>query len=355
MSLKNLIIPAAGKSSRFPGIKPKWLLTHPEGGIMVTKSLENIDLKTADRIYLGILRDHLDKFCSIDGIKSAFKKIGITDNLDIVILEGSTNSQPETVYEIIKARKISGEIFIKDVDSYFECNIPWGNSVATYDLNNMNLAHAKNKSYVTVGDNNLINNIVEKQVISSKFCVGGYGFKSVEKYIEYYNSFDSSSEFYISHIIFKMIFSGIAFSSFDVHNFIDWGTLHEWNRFKSTYLTLFVDIDGTLVENCSEFFSPKWGESGPLQENIDKINNLFDSGRSKVILTTSRKTESDQETRQQLDKLGVKYHQIIYDLYHAKRVIINDYAESNPYKSCDAINIRRNSSDLKFMIRDIKE
>ena len=115
-------------------------------------------------------------------------------------------------------------------------------------------------------------------------------------------------------------------------------------------MTYVFDIDGTICHSDGDY-----EDSKPLWRRIDKINNLFDSGRSKVILTTSRKTESDQETRQQLDKLGVKYHQIIYDLYHAKRVIINDYAESNPYKSCDAINIRRNSSDLKFMIRDIKE
>jgi hypothetical protein len=151
-----------------------------------------------------------------------------------------------------------------------------------------------------------------------------------------------------------MILSGIAFSSFGVDNFIDWGTLQEWNRFKSSYLTLFIDIDGTLVENCSEFFSPRWGHSGPLQDNIDKINSLFNSGSVKVILTTSRKSESDSETRDQLERLGIKYHQIIYDLYHAKRIIINDYADSNPYKSCDAINIRRNSSDLQSMLRDIK-
>ena len=33
-------------------------------------------------------------------------------------------------------------------------------------------------------------------------------------------------------------------------------------------------------------------------------------------------------------------------LNHSKRIIINDYANSNPYPSCDSINIKRNSDSL---------
>lgn len=349
---KNLIIPAAGRSTRFSGTRPKWLLTHPEGGLMVTKSLECIDFNTADKIYLAILKEHLDKFCSIAGIKKAFKKIGVTKKLEIVVLEEQTSSQPETVSKVIELKNIEGPVFIKDVDSYFECNIPWNNSVAVYDLNNMDLAHAKNKSYVTIDDNGIINNIVEKQVISSKFCVGGYGFSDSKDFMKFFNKFDSQKEFYISHIIFEMILCGKTFSAFSVDNFMDWGTLKEWNRFKSTYSTLFVDIDGTLVKNCSEFFKPLWGDSDPIKENIDKINQMYESGRTKVILTTSRSSKSNKQTRNQLERIGLKYHQIIYDLYHAKRIIINDYANSNPYKSCDSINIKRNSNNLAEMLSD---
>ena len=35
-----LIIPAAGKSSRYPNMKPKWLLSHPTGKLMIEKVLE---------------------------------------------------------------------------------------------------------------------------------------------------------------------------------------------------------------------------------------------------------------------------------------------------------------------------
>ena len=349
---KSLIIPAAGKSSRFKGTRPKWLLTHPEGGLMVTMSLKDVDFNSADRIYLAILKEHLDNFCSLEGIRSAFKKIGISEKLEIVVLEEETSSQPETVARVIEKKKITGSIFIKDVDSYFKCKIPWNDSVAIYDLNDMDLAHAKNKSYVTIDDNSVISNIVEKQVISSKFCVGGYGFSSSKDFMDVFSKFDSSKEFYISHIIFEMILEGKPFLSFPVADFMDWGTLKEWNRFKSSYSTLFVDIDGVLVYNSSEYFEPIWGESGPIQENIDKINEIYNTERTKIILTTSRNESFSSETEEQLKRVGLKYHQIIYGLYHAKRIIINDYARSNPYKSCDAINIRRNSQELAEMLGD---
>ena len=277
MTNKSLIIPAAGQSTRFAGTRPKWLLTHPEGGLMVTKSLECVDFDSADKIYLAILREHLDRFCSLDGIRSAFSTMGINDKLEIVILESQTSSQPETVAKVIEKKEISGSIFIKDVDSYFECNIPWNDAVAIYDLNDMDLAHARNKSYVTIDDNSVINNIVEKQVISSKFCVGGYGFSSAGDFMEVFSRFDPSKEFYISHIIFEMILEDRPFLAFPVLNFMDWGTIQEWNRFKSSYSTLFIDIDGVIVHNSSEYFKPTWGESGPIQENIDKINEIYDT------------------------------------------------------------------------------
>ena len=38
--------------------------------------------------------------------------------------------------------------------------------------------------------------------------------------------------------------------------YIDWGTQSEWMKYTSQYKTLFVDIDGTLIYNSGEYFSP---------------------------------------------------------------------------------------------------
>jgi hypothetical protein len=44
--MKNLIIPMAGKSSRFPNMKPKWMLTHPmKNRFMGIESILGLNLR----------------------------------------------------------------------------------------------------------------------------------------------------------------------------------------------------------------------------------------------------------------------------------------------------------------------
>ena len=50
-NLVTLILPAAGKSSRFPGMRPKWLLTHPNGNLMIVEAIKGINFTNIDSIY----------------------------------------------------------------------------------------------------------------------------------------------------------------------------------------------------------------------------------------------------------------------------------------------------------------
>ena len=97
---------------------------------------------------------------------------------------------------------ITGPIFIKDCDNYFLESRVSGNFVSTYDLNNMDLVRASNKSFVIVNDKGFLVNIVEKRVVSSEFNVGGYGFESASVFLHYYEKLSDHSDLYISHIIF---------------------------------------------------------------------------------------------------------------------------------------------------------
>ena len=36
---------------------------------------------------------------------------------------------------------------------------------------------------------------------------------------------------------------------------------------------------------------------------------------------------------------------------HGRRLIVNDFATTNPYRSCDAINIARNSNQLQAYLK----
>ena len=64
----NLILPVAGMSTRFPNVKPKWLLTHPNGNLMIAEAIKGLKLDLFDKIYLISTQQHLDKYNFIYGI-----------------------------------------------------------------------------------------------------------------------------------------------------------------------------------------------------------------------------------------------------------------------------------------------
>jgi hypothetical protein len=346
----NLIIPAAGQSSRFPKMRPKWMLTHPNGNLMLAEAIRGLDFPGLKKIYLTVLASHLQEFQCLDGIQRQFRQIGLADKLVVVALDQPTQSQPETVARAIEKEKIQGPICIKDSDNYFRLKVPSTNFVSVVDLNQVGFINPSNKSYADVNENHFVTNIVEKRVISNFFCSGAYGFQDAQEYLGYFNALSGLKSLYLSHIIYRMLLDNKAFSAAVCSDYSDWGTLKDWNRYKAQFGTLFVDLDGTLVRNSGEHFEPVWGKTGGIKENIEAVNRLYNSGKVQVIITTSRKEEARQITLQQLEHEGVRYHQILFGLNHGKRIVVNDYARSNPFKSCDSVNIARDSADLGEML-----
>ena len=55
-------------------------------------------------------------------------------------------------------------------------------------------------------------------------------------------------------------------------------------------------------------------------------------------------------TLEELKDKGIEYDQVIMGLPHSRRVLINDFAKSNPYPSATAINMPRNKTDLKELL-----
>jgi hypothetical protein len=299
------------------------------------------------------LEEHNEKYQFLDGFKRELFDCGLIEKSRFIFLENQTLSQSETVYQAIQKESIDGFIFIKDSDGYYECDIKTtSNQIAFFDLNDMDDINARTKSYLEFDINGIITNIVEKKVISSTFSVGGYGFEQASQFCSSFDKLnDLEGECYVSNVIFEMILSGHKFNGLAASNFKDWGTIDAWNKYKSQYSCLFVDIDGTLVTNSSVHFPPYVGEGKSLQKNIDYLNHLYSSGKVKIILTTSRPEFMKELTVSELQDKGILYDHLITGLPHCKRIIVNDFADSNPYPSCEAINIQRNSDNLKDYLK----
>lgn len=347
-----MILPIAGRSSRFPNLNPKWSLTHPRGDMMVVEAIKGIDLQNVSRICVIGLSEHNEKFRLVETLSTQFESLGLKDKISFVLLDEPTRNQPETVAAGIRQGKIEGPIYIKDSDNFFRHTPRPGNSVAGYDLHKIERVNARSKSYFEFNADGFITNIVEKRIVSSKFCAGAYSFESAALYLKYYEALSKNTDLYLSHIIYGMILDKLGFSHTEVEEYIDWGTIKEWRAYTQLYSTLFVNLDGTLVGNSSQYGQPRWGETDGLQPNIEALNHLYDSGKVDIIVITARKEAYREVTLAQLKRVGLKYHQIMFGLSHAKLIVVNDYSPSNPFKSCDAINIKRNSNDLKEMLED---
>lgn len=349
-----LIMPVAGASTRFAGMKPKWLLTHPDGNLMFFKALEGLNLDVVDEVVFICRDDHREQY-RVDYIIERQLVAGGFPLSWRLIAVPPTVSQPETVARGIRAGGIEGPIFVKDSDNHFKGDVRPGNIVSTMDLNRLTYIDAANKSYVELDAEERVTNIVEKRVISNTFCVGGYGFADARLFVEYFDRLVNDGALYVSHVIYEMLMDGHTFHSMPVDDFLDWGTLREWNRYKRQYGAIFLDLDGTVVENSGEFFEPYWGTTAAIAENVAAVNALFDSGKVRIIVTTSRKSSYEEQTRAQLARIGLRYHDIIFGVPHAKRVVVNDFSRTNPYQSAEAINLPRNAAILDQMLSDLFE
>jgi len=345
--MMSLIIPCAGRSSRFQG-KPKWLLTCPNGNLMIQEAIKCLNLENIENIYITFVKEHIDKYFSKDNIKNLFENF---KNVYITILEDFTSSQTETVYLTILKNNIKGGIFIKDCDSYYNHKIEKGNYACSLKIcEENNVSKIYNKSFIESNSLDQIIHFCEKKIIGDTICVGGYSFKDSSIFTEYYEKCKDTkvetNEFYISHLIHFCMLDGKIFYKKDVTNFIDWGTPDEWKKYRDSFRTIFLDIDGTIFYNSGEYLSPKWGETAPISGNVDIIKSLYSKGRTQIILTTARKEAYREITEKQLKKYKIPYDNIIFGLFHSKRTLINDFSDTNPYPSALSINLKRDSDDL---------
>lgn len=350
-----LLCPCAGLSSRFNG-RPKWSLTNPNGKLMIEDAISLLDLKNVNKIYFIFLKEHIE-INKIDLNKCFLSLKEKNILIDYLLLEKCTKSQSETIYEAITYFNIKEPIFIKDCDNNFEHTIQKGNYLVSKEIDEK-IKDVHNKSFIVINNANEITNICEKNIISNYISVGGYSFESSEVFLKSYNNMkqkniNDSNEIYISHIIYNLIITwdDHIFYTIFTNEYNDWGTYDRWIEYKSEFKTLFVDIDGTILTSASSFFEPFYGNEKPLIENIKCLQSMYKTNKTQIILTTARSKNYEKNTKDVLNKYAVPYDNILFDLYHSKRYLINDFnGYTNPYPSSVSINIEKNEDNLKHYI-----
>ena len=105
--------------------------------------------------------------------------------------------------------------------------------------------------------------------------------------------------------------------------------------------TYFVDIDGTLVK-YRPFDQIQTEAPEAITSVLDLIKTKYDEG-SHIVITTARPSELELFTKQELEKIGVKYHQLVMGIGRGTRYIINDRDPQAPeIDRAVGINLTRN-------------
>lgn len=335
-----IIVPAAGLSTRFPNMKPKYLLYDYKGEMMLMNALKSFR-QEGYKINIGILKEHQEKYNVIEQISYEYP-----DNINYVVIDKPTRGPADTVYQILKNSNVTEEFLVKDCDSFFEHEITEGNYICVSNISKHEvLKKLASKSFVIVNEQDIVTNIIEKQVVSDTFCVGGYKFESADQYRKSFEFISQmSGEIFVSDIIGHMLDQGYVFTKKDITNYVDVGTAQDWFEFNDKPV-IFCDIDGTIVVAQSRLDLESKKEPVPLQKNIDKLLEMQDNG-AQFIFTSARENQFTSLTRDMLYRLGFRSFNLICGLQNSKRILINDYNNANPYPRAEAINIHRNADNL---------
>ena len=352
--MKSLIVPVAGQSSRYPGMRPKWLLTMPDGSLMIEKSVSKIDITNFDNVIIVALKEHINNFTDEKILRDILKK-SISKKVKLLLLNKPTSCQAQTVLKAIEILNLKGGIVIKDSDNIFSQNISKKNinQISVINSKKIDLIDAKSKSYISFDRLGKVINIVEKKVISDYFCCGAYEFKYSSEFIKYAKKcLKLSKNVYISDVIYSMILDNHSFFYKEANNYIDWGTLREFKNYKKNFYTIFCDFDGCLVKNSSKFAKKPW-KITPIKDNLNCLSALQKIYNIELIITTSRPKSEKQIISKFLKLNNIKFKNIITDLMHSKRILVNDFAVTNPYPSSISVNIPRNNIGLSLILESI--
>lgn len=340
----DIIVPAAGLSTRFPEMKPKYLLYDYKGELMIHNAIR--PFMEAHKIHIGILREHNEKYNAVEILKHE-----LGDKINIIVLDKPTSGPADTVYQMLKSTGLKfNPILIKDCDSFFQHEVSEGNYICVTNIaKHESLKKLGAKSFVTYNDQGVITDIVEKEVVSDTFCIGGYKFQNAVDFITAYEKLSTNREVFVSDVISHCIGYGHLFTVKETENYVDVGTAPEWFEYNDKPV-IFCDIDGTIVKNQGRVGPNNYNDPvTPLIKNVQHLLKLQDKG-AQFVFTTARPAEYKSKTRDMLYELGFHSFDLIVGLQNARRILINDYNKTNPYPRAEAINLVRDSDNLEDLL-----
>ena len=105
--------------------------------------------------------------------------------------------------------------------------------------------------------------------------------------------------------------------------------------------TVFLDIDGTLIEHLGNMTHQLKKFPALLDGTLEKLNEWVRKDY-RIILTTGRKEGNRSETEEMLARYGIPYDMLIMGQPRGPRVVINDLKPGSPEATAVGVTIVRN-------------
>jgi hypothetical protein len=349
---RTLLLPCAGKSTRYPGTRPKWMLTLPQGDLALARAAASVPAGAYERIIVAVRAEHEAKYQARGLLGRVFGP-----DVTVLVLDRDTRGPADTVAEMLRRGHVGGPFAVKDADSFFDAAaLPDGSFVALSDVRRApRMSNVGAKSFAVINENDLVVEMVEKSLVSNFVSVGLYGFADAADYLGHFDALaggDGGQEIFVSHVMNRAIAAGMMVTPLIVSGLIDVGTLEDWRRHVRPRSTIVTDLDGVVFENHSRYFPPFWTDPDkPIADNVAALLRWQEDG-AQLIFMTARPEQFREKTQAALQALGLKPHALVMDCLHGRRFLVNDHAPSNPHPAAVAISTERNSPVLAEYLKD---
>ncbi len=335
---------------------PKWLLTHPSGEIMLVEGLRLLDLRGFERIIVTVTQAQIESYDVGLILEQAFSSV---PKFELCVLPGVTSGPLETVVVTISKKNVVGPVVIKDSDNCVGASVAdilgRENFVVGSSLRENRVRNPENKSYLLINEQGFLVDIVEKRIRSELMCAGVYGFSSASDIASQGNQILHShaqlgSEAFVSHLVAQMVIAeSTAFRYVPASHFEDWGTVEEWRSLQKDNQSIFLDFDGVVLSNRGRYGRQNWRNSvDELGDNLSRLRELVEKG-AQIIVTTSRPVEYEKQIREMFEQSRIPIHTVVCGLNHSPRMLINDFAPTNPYPSALAVSLPRDGRLRDFV------
>ena len=200
---KILIIPAAAYAEINEQFITEIFKINDTGRMNIISNMIDLPLSDFDKIYI-VVNQRIDEIYNIKNmLQVQLKNEEFGDKTCIIVIENTRNVVDTVLHVVAQIPYSKFGVFIKDADASFNITeLNNENTVYTYKLEDVKEINPSSKSYVSTTSDDVVLNIIEKRVISSEFCVGGYYFNDIKKFIDLCECVSEYDKLYLSNVIY---------------------------------------------------------------------------------------------------------------------------------------------------------